>query len=103
MPSAPPVSTMTFPLISPDMFLAFLPMVVCGLAKAFHGPLHVLLRDFAFALTDQIDDLLVRFEIFLPRGCGLATGGYTHAHKREQRNQNATGMLNQVGIPGKIA
>jgi hypothetical protein len=64
---------------------------------------YVTLRDFSLALSDEIDNALMRFQILSPDSCILAGGKNADARKGKQWNKNPAGMLEQMGIARQAA
>ena len=78
-------------------------MFVRSFGKPLHRPFYILMCDLRLTFADQIDNALMRFQVFAPDRGLLMTRRHAHAHKRKKRQQDTACMLEQKWIPGGFA
>ena len=97
------VNTMNLPASSPPWISTLLPMFVCSFGYPLHRPVYILPGNVGLTFADQIDDALVRFQVFAPDRGLLMTRRDAHTHERKKWQQYAPCMLQQKWISGGFA
>lgn len=76
---------------------------MCGFGEADHRSFHVLFSYVALTFAQEVDDSLVRFQVFIPDGSSLSTRSHSQANERKKWRQDSDGVFQKVWVPGDPA
>src|ERR1700733_1589816 len=79
------------------------PVARCGLGETDHCSLDVLLYNVPFAFPQEIDDPLMRFEVFVPNRSTSPARDHPQPDKCKEGSQHSLGVIQQMFIPGESA